>query len=54
MLIGYARVNTDDQDFTLRTLKQASCRRSYEESSLVPGVIGRSCRACSIRCASTT
>ena len=33
MLIGYARVSTDDQDLTLQrtALKQAGCRRLYEE-----------------------
>ena len=33
MLIGYARVSTDDQDLTLQraALKEAGCRRLYEE-----------------------
>ena len=33
MLIGYARVSTDDQDLTLQraALKAAGCRRLYEE-----------------------
>ena len=33
MLIGYARVSTDDQDLTLQraALKEAGCRRVYEE-----------------------
>ena len=33
MLIGYARVSTDDQDLSLQraALKQAGCRRIYEE-----------------------
>jgi DNA invertase Pin-like site-specific DNA recombinase len=33
MLIGYARVSTDDQDLALQraALKQAGCRRLYEE-----------------------
>jgi DNA invertase Pin-like site-specific DNA recombinase len=33
MLIGYARVSTDDQDLALQraALKQAGCRRIYEE-----------------------
>jgi DNA invertase Pin-like site-specific DNA recombinase len=33
MLIGYARVRTDDQDLTLQraALKEAGCRRLYEE-----------------------
>ena len=33
MLIGYARVSTDDQDLTLQraALKEAGCRRIYEE-----------------------
>src|SRR3954452_4308448 len=33
MLIGYARVSTDDQDLALQkaTLKEAGCRRIYEE-----------------------
>ena len=34
MLLGYARVSTDDQDLTLqrRALRDAGCRRLYEES----------------------
>ena len=34
MLLGYARVSTDDQDLTLqrRALREAGCRRLYEES----------------------
>ncbi len=33
MLIGYARVSTDDQDLTLQraALQEAGCRRLYEE-----------------------
>jgi len=33
MLIGYARVSTDDQDLSLQrtTLREAGCRRLYEE-----------------------
>ena len=33
MLVGYARVSTDDQDLTLQrtALKQAGCKRIYEE-----------------------
>src|SRR3954452_9381153 len=33
MLIGYARVSTDDQDLTLQrlALKEAGCRRIHEE-----------------------
>lgn len=33
MLIGYARVSTDDQDLTLQraALKEAGCKRLYEE-----------------------
>ena len=33
MLVGYARVSTDDQDLTLQrtALKQAGCKRLYEE-----------------------
>ena len=33
MLIGYARVSTDDQDLALQraALKEAGCRRLYEE-----------------------
>jgi len=33
MLIGYARISTDDQDLTLQrtALKEAGCRRLYEE-----------------------
>ena len=35
MLIGYARVSTDDQDLTLQraALKEAGCRRLYEEKA---------------------
>jgi DNA invertase Pin-like site-specific DNA recombinase len=35
MLIGYARVSTDDQDLTLQrtALKDAGCRRLYEEKA---------------------
>ena len=34
ILLGYARVSTDDQDLTLqrRALREAGCRRLYEES----------------------
>ena len=33
MLLGYARVSTDDQDLALQrqTLREAGCRRLYEE-----------------------
>ena len=33
MLVGYARVSTDDQNLTLQrtALKQAGCKRIYEE-----------------------
>ena len=33
MLVGYARVSTDDQDLTLQrtALKKAGCKRLYEE-----------------------
>ena len=33
MLIGYARVSTDDQDLTMQraVLKEAGCRRTFEE-----------------------
>jgi predicted site-specific integrase-resolvase len=33
VLVGYARVSTDDQDLTLQrtALKQAGCKRIYEE-----------------------
>ena len=33
MLVGYARVSTDDQNLTLQrtALKQAGCKRLYEE-----------------------
>src|SRR3546814_5927565 len=33
MLVGYARVSTDDQDLRLQraALKDAGCRRTYEE-----------------------
>ena len=33
MLLGYARVSTDDQDLTLQktALKAAGCRRTFEE-----------------------
>ncbi len=33
MLLGYARVSTDDQDLALqrRTLRATGCRRVYEE-----------------------
>ena len=35
MLVGYARVSTDDQDLTLQrtALKQAGCKRLYEKVS---------------------
>ena len=34
MLLGYARVSTDDQDLALqrRALREAGCRRLYEGS----------------------
>ena len=37
MLVGYARVSTDDQNLALQhtALKQAGCKRIYEEK--VPG-----------------
>ncbi len=33
MLIGYARVSTDDQDLTLQraALKEVGCRRTFDE-----------------------
>ncbi len=33
MLLGYARVSTDDQDFALqrKALREAGCRRTYAE-----------------------
>ena len=35
MLIGYARVSTDDQNLTLQraALKEAMCRRTFEEKA---------------------
>ena len=44
MLIGYARISTDDQDLTLQrtALREAGCRRLYEEK--LSGSMTRSSR----------
>ena len=43
MLVGYARVSTDDQDLTLQraALTGAGCKRLYEEKRPAPNDLAR-------------
>jgi hypothetical protein len=51
MLIGYARVSTDDQDLRLQraALLEVGCKRVFEEKVSGASVIGRNWRDCSTR-----
>jgi len=56
LLLGYARVSTEDQDLTNQRaeLHAAGCTRIFSEKSPAPGVTGLSWSGCSITCAPAT